>query len=66
MKYSAKFTLEIHMKEFYEMAIPKTKDIKEIHQFIKDELRQCWHGITEGSFGGSAIDDWKSVFYWNL
>lgn len=36
MKYSAKFTLNIPMKEFYEFAIPLVSK-KELHKAIKSE-----------------------------
>ena len=64
MKYSAKFTLNIPMKEFYEFAIPLVSK-KELHKAIKSELYMCWSGITNGEWGGNACD-WKQLFYQNL
>jgi hypothetical protein len=59
MKYSAKFTLNIPMKEFYEFAIPLVSK-KELHKAIKSELYMCWSGITNGEWGGNACD-WKQL-----
>lgn len=65
MKYSSKLTLEIKMREFYAMAIPRTNCKKTLHKIIKDELYHCWNGIVSGENGGSAID-WKELFYYQL
>jgi hypothetical protein len=64
MKYTDKFSLEIKMADFYKMAIPRV-ETKELHESIRYELRQCWCGIVNGSFGGEATD-WRSYFYYQL
>lgn len=64
MKYSAKFSLEIKMKEFYKYAIPLvTKNV--LHKAIKNELYQSWHGIVNGDWGGTSRN-WEEIFYYNL
>lgn len=65
MKYTNKFTLELKMEEFYQLSIPLEKNKKLLHEAIKNELYQSWHGIISGDWGGSGLD-WKSNVYYNL
>lgn len=64
MKYTEKFSLEIKMSEFYLYAIPKCSKL-EINKHLRDELRQSWHGIINGEWGGSAYN-WKRLLYQQL
>ena len=64
MKYSEKVTLEIKMKDFYAMAVPRV-DKKQLHKAIKMELYQSLCGIINGDWGGIATD-WKELFYFHL
>lgn len=64
MKYSKTFSLEIKMDEFLQYAKPLVdEDI--LKNAINNELYHCWHGITDGEWGGDALK-WKKVFYINL
>jgi hypothetical protein len=48
MKYTAKFSLEIKMAEFYLYAILKCSK-SEIRKHLKNELFQAWYGIVDGA-----------------
>lgn len=64
ISYSAKFTLEMELSEFYIFAKPLV-DEEALHEAIRSELFHCWMGITGGDWGGNYVD-WKKIFFHNL
>lgn len=63
-KYTEKFSLEIKSDEFYKNVIPRVPK-RELQKHLRMELYHCWNGITEGEWGGSAID-WEEHVYYHL
>lgn len=61
MKYTAKFSIGMPMKEFYFFAKSTVLDKKMLHKAIKEELMHCWHGVIDGN-----LIDWKKAFFYSL